>query len=251
MVLCAVAGMALARPFLMLAVILAERYPTLAEWKQLWPGSSRVRADRGAIDLAFPDRLNPLSPFGVSQRRQTIVAATVALIVATAALRWGWSAEVVIGLALAAALLLISLIDLEHSRIPDRIVWPSLFASVVTFVVLAFARTESASLVAAATSAIAYFALLYVPFSISEQSMGFGDVKLALVLGLHLGFAAGEPLGGLVLTMVSLLIASLIGVAVGGVLYVVRRRSEPFPFGPALAVSTWVALLLSERILGA
>ena len=47
-----------------------------------------------------------------------------------------------------------------------------------------------------------------------------------------------------------LLFLGVLGVVVGGVLALVRRRNAAFPFGPALAASTVLAVVFSDQILG-
>ncbi len=57
-----------------------------------------------------------------------------------------------------------------------------------------------------------------------------GDVKLALLMGLYLGFIHWS------LALFAVVIACVIGILAGAVLYFARgRKSQPFPFGPSLA----------------
>jgi leader peptidase (prepilin peptidase)/N-methyltransferase len=75
--------------------------------------------------------------------------------------------------------------------------------------------------------------------------MGFGDVKLAFVLGLYLGWlGAGEAVLGFVLGFVY-------GAAVGVVLLATgaRGRKDHVPFGPFLAAGALTAILVGDVIL--
>ena len=105
--------------------------------------------------------------------------------------------------------------------------------------------------------------------------MGFGDVKLALLLGLHLGWVSGMTYLGWApvvrLVFYALLLGCVIGVGGGLALAAARRGArrqvlvdpemadgqptrvlaQSFPFGPALAAGTMVVVLFSDAFLGA
>jgi leader peptidase (prepilin peptidase)/N-methyltransferase len=95
--------------------------------------------------------------------------------------------------------------------------------------------------VAALVGAVAYFLLLLVPHLVYPRGMGFGDVKLALVMGLYLGWlgwSSTHPVGGPIqLVLYGLMLGCLLGVLFGGLSAIVTRRRGEFPFGPALALA--------------
>jgi len=204
---------------------------------------------------------------------------TAALFVAVA-LRFGAEWVVVPPLILVAALMALSVIDLYVYRLPDRIVFPAVGLSAVAMVFVAIAIDRPGALGRAAAGGAGYFLLLFVAHLVSPRGMGFGDVKLALLLGLHLGWTAGTSnyIGWapvLRLVFYSLLISSLLGVVVGLLIAVLRRSTgrdliadpeadadtddgqpqrllaNSFPFGPALAAGAMIAVLFSDTILGA
>ena len=179
--------------------------------------------------------------------RERAVRVLTPLLFAVVALRFGSSAVVVPFLFLTATLLVVSLIDLEHYRIPDRIVFPALGVSVglITFVTLA-GGYDTAHLRAAVVGSIGYFLLLLVPHLIYPKGMGFGDVKLALLMGLYLGWLYADPFQAVALVMWALVVGSLLGVAAGVLFAVVRGRRAEFPFGPALALGCLVVVLFSS-----
>src|SRR5262249_59487883 len=80
---------------------------------------------------------------------------------------------------------------------------------------------------------------------VSPRSMGFGDVKLAFVLGLALGWLGWGEL------VLGLFCGFLAGALVGTVLIAVRRRGrkDHLPFGPFLAFGTLVVLLWGDVLL--
>ena len=149
-----------------------------------------------------------------------------------------------------AALLVVSVIDIQHYRIPDRIVFPALAISLPLIVVVSLGYGEPDAVVHALIGAAAYFLLLFLAHLVYPAGMGFGDVKLALLMGLFLGWIAPDGIRAVTLVLFALMIGCLLGVVVGGVLALVRRKNAAFPFGPALAASTVLAVLFSQQLLG-
>jgi prepilin signal peptidase PulO-like enzyme (type II secretory pathway) len=98
----------------------------------------------------------------------------------------------------------------------------------------------------AVIGSIAYFVLLLLPHLIYPKGMGFGDVKLALLMGLFLGWIYSDPFQGIALIMWALVVGSLLGVVAGVGFAILRGRRAEFPFGPALALGCVVATLFSD-----
>ncbi len=179
-----------------------------------------------------------------------LVEATNAVLWVVAALRFS-SIPVAIGFALFFSVLLaLSVIDLELSILPDLITLPSALASVVILTILAFVATDNpgGAILGAVIGGVGYSLFLFVvligfELIVHKEGMGFGDVKLAVVLGLWLGWI--QPL----LILFALIGASFAGLLVGIAYFVVRRKSMPFPFGPWLAVGAVGAILASRPIL--
>ena len=144
-----------------------------------------------------------------------------------------------------AALLAISLIDLEHFIVPNRIVFPMLAVSLPLLAGAALLEGELRPLVTGVVGAlIAANGLLLVNL-INPRGMGMGDVKLALLLGLFLGWLS---LGHVAL---GLFLGFLFG-AVGGILLTalgLKTRKDPVPFAPFLAAGTVVAVLAGSALL--
>lgn len=169
---------------------------------------------------------------------------------ALAVVRFGASWVVVPFWVCFAALLVVSVIDVQHYRIPDRIVFPALGLSLPLIVVVSLGYGEPDAIVHALIGAGAYFLLLFLAHLVYPAGMGFGDVKLALLMGLFLGWIAPDGIRAFTLVLFALMIGCLLGVVVGGVLALVRGKNAAFPFGPALAASTVAAVLFSQQLLG-
>ena len=165
---------------------------------------------------------------------------------AAAALRFGWSPALAAWLVLFAALLAISVIDLEHYIVPNRILIP-LTAAAVPLLALAVLGddAELADLVRGLIAGVAGLVAMLALNLISPRGMGMGDVKMSFVLGLYLGFLGwGE-------VMLGFFTAFLLGAVIGVALLALKRRGrkDAVPFGPFLAAGTVIAGLWGDPIL--
>jgi leader peptidase (prepilin peptidase)/N-methyltransferase len=158
---------------------------------------------------------------------------------------WG---EMLAYCAFFAVLLALSVIDILEYRLPDAVVLPSLVASVVIVAGVSVIDDVPARVRFALVGAAASFAVLLVAHLISPRGMGFGDVKFAALLGLAIGWQAPSVSDSFVLVLWSLMIGFGLGTLAGVVLLVSRRRNQPFPFGPFLALGA-VATVLASRSL--
>jgi leader peptidase (prepilin peptidase) / N-methyltransferase len=179
--------------------------------------------------------------------RERAVRILSPVLFALAAARFHADVVLVPFLFLFAVLLVVSLIDLEHYRIPDRIVFPSLAVSVglITFVTL-IKGADVVFVRNALIGAVAYFVLLLLPHLIYPKGMGFGDVKLALLMGLFLAWMYSDVFQGITLIMWALVLGSLLGVVAGIAFALLRGRRAEFPFGPALALGCVLVILFSD-----
>jgi leader peptidase (prepilin peptidase)/N-methyltransferase len=182
----------------------------------------------------------PSDSEGPLPRRWLLVELVTALVWGVLAGRFGAGATLVPLLVLAASLVAVSVIDLQLLRIPDRVTFPTLALSApLVLGVTLYEGTDA--FVGALVGAVCYFVLLLVPHLVYPRGMGFGDVKLALVMGLFLGWlgwTAEHPVAGpLQLVLYGLMLGCALGVVFGVVTSVVTRRRGEFPFGPALALA--------------
>jgi len=145
-------------------------------------------------------------------------------------------------------LLAVSVVDLRVYRIPDRIVFPALGASVVLFIGAAVA-IEIDQIKYAVVGMLTFFLILFVFHVVYPAGMGFGDVKLALLMGLSLGWLASSAGGAAYLVMVALFIGCIVGIVFGLAVRLARGRGGAFPFGPALAFGTVFVVLNFQNYL--
>lgn len=185
-------------------------------------------------------------PGSVARARHTPVLQLVtAGLFAMAALRFGADWALPAYLVFVAAMVAVAVIDLEHYIVPNRIVAATLAVSVPLLAVAALLEGDWSSLGSALLGAVAAGGALLVVNLASPQGMGMGDVKLALVLGLFLGWI---DLGHVLL---GLFLGFLLG-ALGGVVLIVlgrRGRRDHVPFAPYLAAGAILAVLAGTAML--
>jgi leader peptidase (prepilin peptidase) / N-methyltransferase len=200
----------------------------------------------------------PLQPWLLRAGRGGLPGRWLAVEVATAAsfavvaARYGASLVVIPLLVLAAALVMVTVVDLQLLRIPDRITFPALGLSIPLVVAVSLWYGEPDALRGAAVGMVAYFVLLFVPHLVYPKGMGFGDVKLALLMGLHLGWLgwseAGPVAGPVRVVLYALIAGSALGAVFGIIVSVATRRRGAFPFGPALAAACLLMVLLAPEL---
>ena len=123
-----------------------------------------------------------------------------------------------------------SVIDLYIYAIPNRLTFPMLGMTAAIMAILQVAGADAGSLRIALIAMASYFALLAIPSLIYPAGLGFGDVKLALLMGLVVGYVAPSAIEGLVLILYALMIGSVGGAVVGLVLGALRKRGiDPLP----------------------
>jgi leader peptidase (prepilin peptidase)/N-methyltransferase len=203
--------------------------------------------DRGPTGQSF---LRPFEFGGVTRRRlltQMLVSFGFALI----AVQFQQSSfGLLIGLlTLYAVLVALAIIDSVTYRLPDRIVVPMLCISIVWISADALIDGHPERIRFAICGALVFFGTLLVAHLVSPRGMGFGDVKLAALLGLFLGASSSSLTDSVVLVLWAMVIGFAIGTLAGLVILVRRGSNHPFPFGPFLAIGTMIALLASSTIL--
>jgi len=180
----------------------------------------------------------------IAGRYPAVEALTAALFAAVGArLADSWALPAF--LVLTAALVAITAVDLELFVIPNRILYPALFLSAPLLVMAAVVGDDMGSLRDAALGGVLAWVLFFVIHLVSPRGMGFGDVRLAGLVGLHLGWLSlGHVAVGL---FAAFCLAAVLGV--GLIATGVRSRKDKIPFGPFLALGAGVALFLGQAIL--
>jgi leader peptidase (prepilin peptidase)/N-methyltransferase len=169
---------------------------------------------------------------------------------------YGLSIELAVTAFYCCLFIVLMVIDWEHGLILNKIVYPAMAVALLISVFLPPSKVthlsgEAASLInnlpqpgivpAAIGGGIGLILFLLI-FLISRRGMGWGDVKLAALIGIVTGF----PL---------VFVALLMGIILGGLVAVlllalkIKKRKEAIPFAPFLSLATIVTLLWGSNIL--
>jgi leader peptidase (prepilin peptidase) / N-methyltransferase len=186
--------------------------------------------------MAVPSPQVPVAEVAASQllrTRNILIGLGAAFLAACSFARFGLTAEAFVGAFFAGTLLVLSVIDVERRKIPDRIVLPA--TAVVLAAQLAFFPDHALEWVVAGIGAALFF---FLPLLVYPQGMGLGDVKLALFLGVGLGMAV---VGALTVALLAVFVVAVAMIARGGR----EARNKMIPFGPFLALGGVVALFFS------
>ena len=138
-------------------------------------------------------------------------------------------------LLMACFLIIIFVYDLKHYLIPDQVIYPAI---VITFLYNIYQFTIDNFL--SAFGAVAFFLTLVLISH--EKWLGWGDVKLAFLMGLFLGWPK---------ILLALFLAFFIGAIIGIGLIIAGKKTlkSEIPFGPFLVSGTFLALFFGQKIL--
>jgi leader peptidase (prepilin peptidase)/N-methyltransferase len=170
--------------------------------------------------------------------------ACAALFAGTAA-RFGYRWDLPAFLVLFAGLLALACIDIERLLLPKKIVYP-LTAAVAALLLLAAAETGHwHDYLVGIACAAGWFAVFFLLNFISPRLLGFGDVRLSVVLGLPLGWL------GIGYVLLGFFAANLIGAIVGIALIATKQieRQSRIPYGVFLAAGCALAVFAGPELL--
>ena len=178
------------------------------------------------------------------------VELATALIFALLYWHYGLSVELGVMAFYACLFTIIFVIDLEHGLILNKLIYPSMVVALLLALlpqswltqVTWLTQVIEPGIASAALGGAIGFAIFLLIALVSRGGMGWGDVKLAALIGLATGFP---------LVFVAIIMGAILGgiVAVPLLIAKKRNRRETVPFGPFLAVAAMVTLLLGSNIL--
>ncbi len=147
--------------------------------------------------------------------------------------------------------LCLAAMDFDVHRLPDRLMWPSMGILLVGLLTAGLVGAEWGAMVrvvlAGLVCGLGYLALALLSLARGSLAVGLGDVKLAALLGMGLGWF-GWP---------TVLVGMYAGFLVGGVfavlLLVTKRvgRSGELAYGPPMMVGALIGVLAAPGALAA
>ncbi|MEW6590786.1 MAG: A24 family peptidase [Pseudomonadota bacterium] len=173
--------------------------------------------------------------------RYPLVELLTALLSAVAAWKWGVSVQTLGALLLVWTLVALAFIDFDTTLLPDSLTLPLLWLGLLFNLGGHFASLSDAVIGAMAGYGILWSVYWLFKLATGKEGMGFGDFKLLGALGAWLGWQ---------LLPVTLLLASVVGAAIGiaMIVFVKHDRRVPIPFGPYLAGGGLIALFFGADL---
>ena len=201
----------------------------------------------------------------ISSRYPAVEALTAILF---AAVTWhdGVSFALAFDLAFAASMVALVFIDAEHMILPNAITYPGIIFAIITRILVPYLASPAhfddlpqllnafptlpiglVSIIGAVIGALAGGGSLWLMGFMWEklrgvEAMGFGDVKMMLMVGAFLGWR---------LTILTILIGAITG-SIAGIAVMYRRGRNMqmmLPFGIFLGIGSIVSLLFGARII--
>jgi leader peptidase (prepilin peptidase)/N-methyltransferase len=144
----------------------------------------------------------------------------------------------------AAAGIALAAIDLDLRILPNRIVLPSLIVVALLLVLASAINGDWWALARAALGSLGLFLAFFGLVLIYPKGMGFGDVKLAALVGLVLGYLSWQAL------IVGAFLGFLLGAIVGVAVISVGRgsRKSALAFGPFMIAGAFVVIFAAHPI---
>ena len=139
---------------------------------------------------------------------------------------------------LAAVSVALALIDIDVHKLPNAIVLPAYAVGAVLLSSASIVSGEYSVLLRAGIAMAALFLAYFLMAFLYPAGMGLGDVKLAGVLGLYLGWVGWGAV------IVGALGAFILGGVYAFVLILGKRanRKSGIPFGPWMLVGAWLGI---------
>lgn len=138
-----------------------------------------------------------------------------------------------------ATLIVIFAFDLKHYIIPDKVLFPAIGLAIIYQCIVNYQFLVFNLLLTAIGASLLFLSI----FIISRGTwIGFGDVKLAILLGLILGFPN---------ILVGLFLAFFLGAIIGSVLilYKAKGLKSEVPFAPFLILGTFLAMFFGQSLI--
>jgi leader peptidase (prepilin peptidase)/N-methyltransferase len=192
----------------------------------LAPNSPRRGWRLHHFGLAAPDGQ------GLMRRRNLMVVLTSVLLTVLMSTRWGWSTQMGIGWLYMLFLLAVTVIDLEHHRVLNVMLAPA--AIVVAVISL---LPGGPGLFNALLGGVVGFGIFFLLALVGRGALGMGDVKLAGVIGMMLGYPY---------VVTALLAGALLGGVAAFILLATRRatRKTAIAYAPYLACGAFMTIWL-------
>lgn len=174
--------------------------------------------------------------------RYPIVEAVTGALTALTMWHFGPTVQALAAIAMVWALVTLFLIDADTQLLPDQITLPLLWLGLLLNLQGWFAPLADAVIGGAAGYLVLWTVNVVFTMVRGQAGMGHGDFKLMGALGAWFGWQALPAL---------ILMSSIVGAVIGGLMLVVQRkgRDTAFPYGPYIAGAGLIVLFLGPDVL--
>jgi len=174
--------------------------------------------------------------------RYPIVEAVTGALTALTMWHFGPTVQALAAIAMVWALVTLFLIDADTQLLPDQITLPLLWLGLLLNLQGWFAPLADAVIGGAAGYLVLWTVNVIFTMVRGQAGMGHGDFKLMGALGAWFGWQALPAL---------ILMSSIVGAVIGGLMLVVQRkgRDTAFPYGPYIAGAGLIELFLGPDVL--
>jgi leader peptidase (prepilin peptidase) / N-methyltransferase len=186
-------------------------------------------------------------PLPASPVERVIAAVVTGALLLSAGIRFGPVPALAAFCVLFAGLVALSVTDLRVGLVPRRLLYPWLALVAVGLFGASAAGGDWHRLWVSVACGAAVFAAFFCIWFVFPRGMGFGDVRLAGVLALALGWLG--PLHVYIGLMVGFVIGALYGIVT--MVVTGRGRRTRFPFAPALSLGAVVSVLWGANLITA
>jgi len=136
-------------------------------------------------------------------------------------------------------------IDLKHRIIPDVLTFPGIILGFLLSFLVRSPSVWNSLLGILVGGGMFYLSAILGELLFKKESMGGGDIKLAMMLGAFLGWQN---------IILVLLLSALLGSLIGGVALFISKdvkETRTIPFGPFLALGAIIAMFAGDAIISA
>jgi leader peptidase (prepilin peptidase)/N-methyltransferase len=209
-------------------------------------GMRRGRSSRRLIDRLDTERnvIGDVRNFSQNQAFVPAVAAVGAIAGVGLFWRFEFTWELFAFALLTSALVSQSIVDAATHRLSRRITMGTIFLGAPVLVIAAFIRENPGRLVVSFLCSGLLFFVFLLLWVVSRGGIGGGDVRLAIVMGMYLGWLGASYV------LVAVLVASVLAGLAALLLLISRRatRTSRLAFGPYLALGTLVSIFVGDWI---
>jgi leader peptidase (prepilin peptidase) / N-methyltransferase len=188
---------------------------------------------------------SPYVPLADDPRTTTILVGVGALGCGVVGAAVGWNAALPAWIVLGVVGTLLGYIDARTRYLPTAVIAPAYGATVILLVGMALVAGETDRLLPALYGWLLFGGFYLLMWLVYRRGIGYGDVRLAGLLGPSLGFVGWGA------TLTALYAGLLVGAVVGTVLVLTRLvRGRSYPFGPFMLVGAVVGLVWGRHLGG-